>query len=272
MTTDVFYEELDKLYTANDINAVREYLIKSHNMARDNMDINILLASDNELIGCYRSLGDYDTSLKYADEALTILEKVGLKDTIHYATTLLNTATALRGKKAYEESLKKYEYALDIFKNELSPYDYRFASLYNNMSTVYENMGDYESAKENLVKAANIISADKESYVELATTFVNIGQICFVMSDDNVGDEYIEKAKKLFEDNNATSDYHYSGVLAAVALSYYRNKDYDNSILFYKKAMERVESIVGKNDYYYVLSDNLEQVESKKEDTKNERN
>ncbi len=264
MDINEYVKKLDELFATGRVNEVEEYLLNGIRDGKSRGDTSLLLLAHNELVGYYRSVGKFDEALSHADCALKILKDNGLYGTLHYATTLLNTATAMRGKKMYEDSLRLYQEALDIFENQLDENDYRIAGLYNNMSIVHENMGELQKAKDCLLRAIDIIRKNPEAFVELATSYVNLAQIEFSLGEDEKAQQDTDTALGIFEDHNATKDMHYSAALATAALSCYRKKDYDSSIRYYEAALDTLESVVGKNDYYYVLLDNLEEVKNAK--------
>ena len=71
------------------------------------------------------------------------MENKGLKNTIHYATTCLNVANAYRAAGEWNTSLKYYEDVKAVYDRMLTPTDSLYASYYNNLSLLYQEMSVY---------------------------------------------------------------------------------------------------------------------------------
>ena len=56
----------------------------------------------NELIGYCRETSQVEKSYEYADLVLKIMDRLGLRDSIPYATTLLNIANAYRAGEGWK--------------------------------------------------------------------------------------------------------------------------------------------------------------------------
>ena len=70
------------------------------------------------------------------------MEMRGLKDSIHYATTCLNVANAYRAAGKLQESLMRYQAVFTIYEDKIDKNDMLYAGLYNNMSLLYQELGD----------------------------------------------------------------------------------------------------------------------------------
>lgn len=258
MTVDNFFEELDSYFAENRISEVEAFLRSSIDLAKATNDLSLLLSAQNELVGYLRSVSNYSEAISIGREAMEILKSIGMENSIHTATTMLNTATAMRGAKMYEECIRLYEGALSIYDKNLEKNDYRIAGLFNNMSIVYENLSEYSKAKECVLKAIEIISKCEGAYIEEATSYINLAQIEFIMNNCDDGEKAISKAMKIFEINSATEDTHYSGALSTIAQSYYIMGDTKKAKMYYKLAMENVKRVFGENEYYDILKENYE--------------
>lgn len=56
----------------------------------------------------------------------------------------------------------------------MDSFDYRMASLHNNIALLFLDTGYLEKAEEEFLKAEEILRTDEESGAELATTYVNM--------------------------------------------------------------------------------------------------
>ena len=72
-----------------------------------------------------------------------------------------------------EKALSQYREAEAIFKNLGKTDGYEMASLYNNISQIYQEQEEHEKALESLDKALELIKKMENSEAEVATTHVN---------------------------------------------------------------------------------------------------
>ena len=184
------------------------------------------------------------------------MEELQLDHSEHFATTLLNTATAYRAAGNYQQAYIYYEQALQIYQGLIPPDDYRYAGLYNNMSILLEKMEQNDKAIQYAGKALAIIETLEGGEMETATTLTNLALLYFKISDYPKAQELLERALELFEKSGDKTDAHYSGALAGVGEAYYRMKDYGKALTAYEKALEEVEKHFGRNLSYAVLCEN----------------
>ncbi len=106
----------------------------------------------NEMVGFYRDTSQMEKGLDCCKKTIALSEKLGLQGTVEYATSLLNVANAYRAFGLYQESLSLHQQVYDIYKEKLPERDFSFASLFNNWSLLYQEMGEFEHAAEMLKK------------------------------------------------------------------------------------------------------------------------
>ena len=134
--------ELDNLFTQERIIEVPQFLEEHIAQAREQGAQDVMLTLYNECIGFFRETGQYDKSIAYCGEALALMEEMGLNGTMPYATTLLNIANAHRAAGHLQESLEFYNKVRPIYVARLKEDDMYFAGLYNNLSLLYQEMGE----------------------------------------------------------------------------------------------------------------------------------
>lgn len=206
MTLNAFYEELDSYYKNYDFKGLEEFLNKVLNF---DCGRELELAALNELVGLLRGLERHDEAVATGIRAHALVKDMKLANTIHEGTVMLNLATAMRCKEMYTESIELYGRVKDIYIRELADNDYRMASLYNNMSIVYEKLGNYTEAKSMLIKAMDIIVLYPEAGIELATSYVNLSQVQLLCGEKENAKKSIDVAMKMFEERKAYEDIHY---------------------------------------------------------------
>ena len=256
MNIEKFFEQLDEYFQKNELDQVEPYLVRSLEDAKETEDYAAYIAVGNEMIGFYRSVSKFRQAFDIAEDVLLLMEELQLGGSEHFATTLLNTATAYRAAGNAEQAYQYYRQALQIYAGLLPEGDYRFAGLYNNMSILLEQMGRNEEAAELLQKALGIVEKLEESRMEQATTLTILAMVCFKMDKADEAAAALKKALEIFEKEGGGTDAHYSAALAGVGEAYYRMRDYAASLASYEKALLEVKKHFGENQSYAVLCEN----------------
>ncbi|MBD5502928.1 MAG: tetratricopeptide repeat protein [Lachnospiraceae bacterium] len=256
MNVDNFFKTLDSYFANQEIDKVDPFLVSSLAQAKEEEDYGAYISICNEMIGFYRSISAFEKAYVAAEDVLLLMEELQMDNTEHFATTLLNAATAYRAAGDYEVALRYYRQALQIYNGILPPQDYRFAGLYNNMSILLEKMEENEEAISYANKALAIIENMEGGEMETATTLTNLALLYFKISQPEKAKELLERALSLFEKNGENTDAHYSGALAGVAEAWYRMQDYEKALTYYEKALDEVKIHFGENMSYAVLCEN----------------
>ena len=179
------------------------------------------------------------------------MEELQLEDSEHFATTLLNAATAYRAAGDVSQAYKYYRQAHAIYERLLPKGDYRFAGLYNNMSILLEQMNENGEAVDMLKKALEIIKKLKDSEAEQATTLTNLALLYFKQERTEEASETLQEALELFEGAGSGEE-----TDAGVGGAYYRMGDYGKALDSYEKALAEVKKHFGENQSYAVLCEN----------------
>ncbi|MCI8357722.1 MAG: tetratricopeptide repeat protein [Lachnospiraceae bacterium] len=256
MDINVFFAQLDALFAENQIEKVDPFLCGSLEQAKEEKDYGAYISICNEMIGFYRSVSEFRKAYDAAEDVLLLMEELQLDRSEHFATTLLNTATAYRAAGNYKQAYTYYKQALQIYEGLIPPGDYRYAGLYNNMSILLEKMEQNDEAVRCAEKALAIIETLEGGEMETATTLTNLALLYFKVSDYRKARELLERALSLFERSDGRTDAHYSGALAGVGEAYYHMKDYGKALEAYEKALSEVEKHFGRNASYAVLCEN----------------
>lgn len=256
MNVDKFFETLDAYFAKQEIGQVDPFLVSSLEQAKEEEDYGAYITICNEMIGFYRSVSAFEKAYAAAEDVLLLMEELQMEHTEHFATTLLNAATAYRAAGDYETALRYYRQALQIYNGILPPQDYRYAGLYNNMSILLEKMDRNDEAIACANQALTIIETLEGGEMETATTLTNLALLHFKVSQPAQARELLERAIALFERSGENTDAHYSGALAGVAEAYYRMQDYEKALAYYEKALGEVKAHFGENMSYAVLCEN----------------
>ena len=250
-------QQVDTFYAQNRGKDAESLLKESIVQAVQEEDDNALLTLLNELIGYYRETSKTEESFALADQALVLMKQMGLEGTLPYATTLLNIANAYRAGGRLKDSLHCYEKTMAVYDKLLSSDDMLVASLHNNMSLLYQEMGQFEAAKQSLLHALKILSCHEEAYFEMAVTCANLANTCLTLNEDEEARGYFQNAIRLFE-KYRIQDAHYSAALSSLGTYYFKQGDYEAAAGNFRKAMECMRKNLGENEYYHRLKENLE--------------
>lgn len=255
------FNELDDMMRRSDIDNVIPYLEGRCEQAENEGDGGSMVSILNELVGFCRETCQYEKAMEYAARALQVIEQIGLNDTVHHATTFLNIANCLRAAGRLTDSLNTYHKVEAMYQRMLPDNDFGFASLYNNESLLYQEMGDFEGAYKSLMKALNIVKQYPDRRWELAVTYANLAntalQIDTVKNTDS-GDlhvtedeivEYADKSIELFHQLGET-DTHIAAALTARGQLKERQGNYDAAISSYEEALTAIKTTLGETDFF----------------------
>lgn len=168
------YAGLDALFEAGRGAEAEDYLVEQMKAAQQEGDYNALIMLLNEMIGYCRETGQNEKSLGYGAQVITLMQQLGLDKTQAFATTLLNVATACRAAGKLQESYQFYMEVFPLYEKFLSPDDFLYASLYNNLSLLFQEMQEFEKAAECQEKALAIVRKIPGREEETAVTHANL--------------------------------------------------------------------------------------------------
>ncbi len=248
MKIEEVLRQVDELYGQNKGGEAEQLMLEAVREAVAIEENEGLLQLLNELLGYYRETSQVEHSYAVAGQALALAEKMGLSGSIPYATTLLNVANAYRAGGRLPDSLDCYKKVREIYEKTLSPDNMLVASLENNLSLLYQEMGDFENARKSLLCALEIVSA-REAEFEVAVTYANLASTCLQLGEAKEAREYALKAMEGFE-ALGVSDAHYGAALAAMGNYHYARQEYAEALDYFVQARDIMEQNLGRNEYY----------------------
>lgn len=256
MNMDHFFAELDSYFDKNETDQIDPFLVASLEQAKEEEDYAAYISICNEMIGFYRSVSAFEKAYQAAEDVLLLMEELKLEDTEHFATTLLNAATAYSAGGDYAQAIRFYRQAVQIYDRILPQGDYRQAGLYNNMSILFEKMNENAEAVEAAKKALAIIEKLPDNEAQTATTLTNLALIYFKLSENEEAKACLSRALALFEKDGENLNEHYSGALAGMGEACYRDGEFEKSLSYYERALELVKQHYGENMSYGILCEN----------------
>ena len=208
----------------------------------DSGNKSLCLMMCNEMEGLYRNTGRVAQAVDMADMALSLIAGMGLDGSIHHGTTLLNAATARRMAGDVEKALSQYREAEAIFKNLGKTDGYEMASLYNNISQIYQEQEEHEKALESLDKALELIKKMENSEAEVATTHVNRALSLMALGRLDEADEELKESLTFYASPEGVQSGHFGSALAAAGELAWRRGNYDQAIGLLEKALMVTQS------------------------------
>ena len=193
--------QVDAYFDADRGKDAEQLLRQSVAEAEQEQDEGAKLQLLNELIGYYRETSQHEMVYKTVAQAIAQTEHMGLEGTIPHATTLLNAATAYRACGRLEESMGFYRQVQEIYGRLLEPDNMLMAGLQNNISLLYQEMGNYAAAKERLLEALSIVEKNNAGY-ETAVTYANLAATCMQLGENGEACRYAMKSVEIFKSRN----------------------------------------------------------------------
>ena len=226
----------DAMFGKNSLSDIEVYLYKNIEQAKVQSETSVLFTLLNEMIGFCRDTTQKEKALKYCDELLDLLDTMNLKGSVEYATSLLNIANAYRAFGLLEESIQFFENVEHIYNQKLNKNDFGYANLYNNWALAYQEIKDYEMAKDTLLKALTVVDSYEEAKIQQATTRTNLAATLLQMNHEEAYQEAMGHLKKALEihEQYEEQDFHYGATLVAMGDAYNYKCDYENASKYYK--------------------------------------
>ena len=250
-------EAEDRLFNENRAAEVEELLMGGISVALDEGDGGALLQLLNELIGYYRESSRFEDAYKVAEEIESVASRILPEMSVPYATSLLNIATAYRAGGRLADAMTQYRRVEEIYDTILDGGNILKASLYNNEALLYQETGEFDKAKELLLKALDIVTANGEEYEE-AVSRANIAGTCMQLGELEEGFEQAVRSAQIFEALGVT-DGHFAAAYSAMGSYYYIKGEFEKGMAAYRIAMDAMEQSLGKNAYYKRLEENFEE-------------
>ncbi len=260
MDMEKILQELDRLFATYQMDRVEGFLENRMSEAAAAGDDGSLITLLNEMIGYLRDVSKYEKCCMYCGQLLDVLERNGMKGSIPYATSLLNIANAYRAAGKLAESMTNYRTVLLIYQSHLEDGDFRFASLYNNMSLLYQELGDFEEACRCLEKALSIVVRYADARIETAVTHTNLAASLLKLGRYEEAMRHLQSAFSIFE-MDEQKDFHYSGALSAMGEAQYMAGNLEESARYYRLALAEIEKNTGRSTAYEIVAQNLSAVE-----------
>lgn len=258
-----FFDGLDALFSAGSMEQVEPYFQENLRQAEEESDIGAKITILNEMMGFYRETSQYEKAKESIRQVLELMEHSGLADSLPYATTLLNSANALRAAGELEQAAQYYNQVFALFEGQVPQTDFRYAELYNNVSLLYQEMKRYDMATQCLLNALAIVEQIPGKEFQRAVTLANLGSSELQEGKEQEAVTHLKQAIELFQ-SMEVSDTHMAAALSAMGEACFRQRDYHQAETYYEQALLMIESYVGRTEAYKRVEASLEQVRERK--------
>lgn len=242
--------KLDRLFEDNKIDKVEPFLREELKAALEKEKYDVAVSLLNEMMGFFRETSQWEKSYECIEAVLELMNRMGLKDSVHYGISLVNCANAYRAGGEYEKSLELYKKAEKIYKANFRDEDGQYAAFYNNLSLLYQETGDFSKAKDALYKSLNIIDKQPDSELEQAVTRTNLASTLIRLNELDKAEGLLKEALCILEKNNIR-DVHYCGALSSYGNLLYMQERYNEAADFFLRAASRIKLVLGGETEQY---------------------
>lgn len=260
-----FYQELDSVYSTNDLKQIESFLLSSRKRFYErgqapvfsqgcpscvpepepNLDY---VSVCNELACFYRGLSRWQDSMDSFSSAVDELRRFHLSSTPNYAMVLLNMAGTCRLMGEKDKALDNFTQAEEIFKKSGVDDPYVYASLYNNIALVHQDLGDADAALRCLLLALENIEKTPGNVTELGSTCNNLAALYISKDETEKAGEYIDRAIQALK--KAGDEAHYPAALNTRGTLNFRRGEYAAALEDFSAALELTEKVYGRSAEY----------------------
>ena len=240
-----------------------DYLEKAIHLCRTQKNDKKLIEILNEYSGSLRNVGRYDDAITAIDESLRLYEKSDTYTPQTYATILINLGNTYREKKSYYEAETHLLKAKEIFQS-VGDTSYAYIGLLNNLSLLYRDTNNYETAHELQLEAVRLLEPT-EYQVPLAISYNNLYEISkHVKGKQELSPQvYLDKAAYILRREVGTEHPMYAAVLNNRADFEMEQHHYDVALNLYREALPIVKHNYGvESQAYQSVLHNLEYVKA----------
>lgn len=195
-----FINELDSCFAKENLAEAELCLLKWRELARNTGDKQGELTVQNEMTGFYRQTKNEKQGMEAVNNALALIDILGISEKVSSATIYLNAATTMKAFGKSEEAMKIYEKAHGIYRLNLDESDPLFAGFYNNYALALQDLKRYSEAEEYFLKAIKITEKNSKNELETAVSLVNLAHLYYDMNNEDDRVNFVmEKALGILE-------------------------------------------------------------------------
>ena len=245
-------DTIGELYRTSSDAEVEHFLLDTREalLADPDGDVGDLVVVCNELGSMYRESGLYAESNENFETALRGTEQImGTRECVQCAVILLNSAGTCRYQRAFDEALSRYAEARGILEALGQTGTYEYASLLNNLSLTYLDMGECDRALELATTAHNIVVELKPGEAQEAISLVNLASLALRAGDMETAAAHSRQAIDIYTSLGVTSG-HYPAAVNLAAVIDFKRGAYEEALAGFERSAELTERNFGRNRDY----------------------
>ena len=235
---DEHFAKANQLYKEGRVSAACEMFKKSVEAERNSQNPRLLyLSAELGWAGyCYLNLGQYDKAIKYYEESLTIVRKLGQEDKI--ATVLNGIGLVYNSWGQYDKGVRYFEEALNIAKRLGRESD--IAAYLHNIGLVYYEWGRYDEAIKYFERALTI-SRKLNIERDVADVSNSIGHVYRTLGRYDEAIKYYEETLIIARKSGMKANI--SIVLNNIGGGYYSLKGYGKAVRYFLESVALKEKL-----------------------------
>lgn len=217
-----FIDRLDRCFARNDLKEAGACITYWDQEARKLGDQRGLLSVVNEELGFYRRTGEEKEGLRAVEEALSLVQELGMEEEISGATILVNAATTLKAFGEAEKGLPCYSQAEKVYLNHGMEASYEYAAMLNNRAAAFCDLERFDEGEVDYRKAIEILKGEGNHDGEIAVSLVNLAHLTFDRdhtSYDQV-EPMLDEAWEYINSKRQPHDGNYAFILSKCAPSF----------------------------------------------------
>lgn len=217
-----FIRRLDQCFARNDLKEAGACIVYWEQEARNLGDLCGLLTVKNEQLGYYRRTDDKKAGLEAVEEAVSLVEELGMEEEISGATILVNAATTLKAFGEAEKGIPFYDRAEKVYLSRGMGQAYEYAAMLNNRAAAFCDLARYEEGEQDYRNAVRILKEEGAHDGEIAVSLVNLAHLTF----DRDGSSYeqvealLDAAWEYINSRRQPHDGNYAFILSKCAPSF----------------------------------------------------
>lgn len=246
-----FYSLLKVKFDKSNAEEIMVFLLSEFAKVMKLRDEIAIISIGNELASYQRVAGRVEESYKIYDLVGSLVKKHFGDKSQEYASYLLNLADVDIVHKKYGLAVEKLGEALAILE-KFDDVDYLKASVYNNRSSAYRQLGEFALAESDIIEAISLVKNDSK----IAISKINLSQIQNMQKKYSQATENVSEAIDYFLKNNL-NDIHLAHAYASYGDIYYQLGEYDRSIKEFQKAREIIKEKIGEGPSLDMIDRNI---------------
>jgi len=226
----------------------------SNSIHRDSLMLDIARIKSNIGIN-YHEKGDFESAIKYDEEALSIYQKITGKESLDYARVLSNLACNYQDLGLYNKSCILQKESVNIF--EVYGMTNEYTSSLDNLSVFLLSNGEIIEAFELLNKILHIKKErNGTGNVDYALSLGNYASVLYELGDYENSIEQLNNSVDIYEKNFGNTHPEYLRSLSNLGVMHSNLGNYEEAFFIHLEALEKREKVLGEYHPDVLLSMN----------------